>query len=119
MSQNNIQEKLLEQELKVVKTFVSDYELFIFVLNRFALVEHRNCIDAQRNLSAFLTSPPSAGIFSGVQVSYAQEKKIKSKPISSSLAGEFQIGIDQFRLSRFSILEIDRYCCELKSELID
>jgi hypothetical protein len=59
------------------------------------MVEHRDYADARRNLSAFLASPPSASIFCGVQASYVRENKIQSKSISSSLAGEFRIGMDQ------------------------
>jgi hypothetical protein len=61
-----------------------------FLLNRFALVEHWNCIDAQRNLSAFLRSALLDTVFSGVQAGYARPKKTTSKFISSTHAGIFQ-----------------------------
>ena len=60
--------------------------LIDFIFNRFALIEHRNRIDAQRNLTAFLDSSPSTTIFAGVQASYARENKLKS---SSTLKPKF------------------------------
>ena len=57
--------------------------------SRFVLIEHRTCIDAQRNLSMFLASLPSNGALSGVQARYAKKHKIetKSKCISDSMEG--------------------------------
>jgi hypothetical protein len=93
MSKNNLQEKLLEQELQVVPSIII-IKYILFIRNRFALIEHRNYIDAQRNLSVFITSPPSSSIFFGIQARYATENKIKSKSISSPLTGETQIEIN-------------------------
>ena len=58
------------------------------ILNRLALVEHRELARAQENLSRLLASPPRNPIFVGIRARYAKEETTNSKSSSSSLGGK-------------------------------